>query len=65
MSEFLSTRQVAETFGQPNWLVRRIVDDLGGVPRIGGRRIVPRSLLPAIVAELEKRGKLAPAEASK
>lgn len=41
----------------PTWKARRVVDTVGGdVRRIGQYRVVPRSLIPAIVAELERSG---------
>jgi hypothetical protein len=48
-SDFLTTRQVAEILGQPDWRIRRIVDRLNGIGRIGGRRIIPREKLAEIL----------------
>ena len=55
-SERLTTREVGELLGQPTWRIRRVVDSLKDVERFGGKRVVRRSALPKIFAELQKRG---------
>jgi hypothetical protein len=41
----------------PTWKARKVVDAVGGqVRRVGLYRLVPRSLIPAIVEELERTG---------
>jgi hypothetical protein len=55
--QFLTVGQLAERFSIPEWLARRVVDALGAdVPRAGLYRLVPRSLLGKIEAELRRRG---------
>lgn len=49
MSDILTTRQVGEMLGQPQWRIRRIVDRLDGIEKFGGKRAIPRSKLPAII----------------
>jgi len=52
----LTVGQVADFAGAQAWQVRRAVDSLGNVRRIGANRIIERAQLPAILAELERRG---------
>jgi hypothetical protein len=52
----LTIGQVAEFAGAQAWQVRRAVDSLGNVQRIGANRIIERAQLPAILSELERRG---------
>lgn len=54
----LTTRQVAELLGSEEWRVRRLFED-GTLPepdKFGGKRAIPKRLLPRIAAELRKRG---------
>ncbi len=53
-SNSLTTRQVGEIFGQPEWRIRRIVDSLPNIPRFGGKRVIPRDRLPEIAASLPR-----------
>ena len=52
----LTVPQVAAFFDLPTWKIRRIVDSAGvHVPRAGQYRLIERSLLPTIAAELERQ----------
>jgi hypothetical protein len=52
----LTVGQIATFFREPEWRVRRVVDSLGcEIPRAGRYRMIPREMLPAIGARLEKR----------
>ena len=53
-SDHLTTRQVGDLFGHPEWRIRRISDKLVGIPRFGGKRAIPRSRLPEIAKLLSK-----------
>jgi hypothetical protein len=55
MSDSLTTRQVGEIFGEPEWRIRRIVDRIGSFQRFGGKRAIPRERLAEIAAQLSKR----------
>ncbi len=56
MSPVLTVGQVADFFQTPAWRIRRIVDTIGDeVPRAGLYRLIPRSMLPAIAARLQKQ----------
>jgi hypothetical protein len=60
----LTTGELAAHFGRPGWQIRNAVDALGAsIPRAGLYRLVPRELLPAVEAELKRRGYL-PEEAA-
>jgi hypothetical protein len=48
-SDLLTTRQVGDILGQPEWKIRRVVDSLGSIPRFSGRRMISRGLLPQII----------------
>lgn len=53
---YLTTREVAEHFGIPVWLARRIVDGLQEqIPRVGLYRMVPVALLGRIEDALRRR----------
>ena len=46
----------------PAWKIRRVVDGLPGeLPRVGQTRLVPESLVPAVIAALRQQSWL-PAE---
>ena len=52
----LTVGEVASIYDAPAWLVRRVVDSLGvEIPRIGQYRLIPRSELPAIGIEIQRR----------
>jgi hypothetical protein len=54
--DHLTTGQVAEIYGKPDWLIRRVVDGLSiDIPRAGQYRLIPREALGRIGAELDKR----------
>ena len=56
--ESVSTGQLGDELGCQSWRIARVFE-LGLVPeppRVAGRRIIPRSLVPAIVAALRTRG---------
>ncbi len=53
-----TTRELAEFLGTDEWRVRRLFE-LGVVdepPRFAGKRVIPRSHIPAIVDGLRARG---------
>ena len=51
----LTVGQVAEIYQAPEWKVRRVVDSLDAdLPRVGRYRLVPRAMLAAIGAKLQK-----------
>jgi hypothetical protein len=59
MGEPLTTGRLTERYGAPAWLIRRIVDALKPpVPRVGLYRLIPPDVLPAVEAELRRRGYL-------
>jgi hypothetical protein len=51
-NDFLTTRQVGEILGKPEWRIRRVVDAMAGIGRFGGKRLIPRELLPKILSAL-------------
>ena len=54
---FLTVGELSSRYGLPAHQIRRAVDNLGvDVPRIGGYRAVPLSLLPSIEAKLRQDG---------
>ncbi len=53
-NDSLTTREVGEIFGQPEWRIRRIADSLPNIPRFGGKRVIPRNRLAEIAAALPK-----------
>ena len=62
-SPTLTVGEVAAIYGVDAWRIRRIVDALPvPVPRAGQYRLIPRSLLVTIAAELARRGWGAEAE---
>jgi hypothetical protein len=55
----LTTGDLVVHFGRPAWQIRRAVDALGlPIPRAGQYRLIPCDLLPAVEAELRRRGYL-------
>jgi hypothetical protein len=60
----LTTGESAAHFGVAGWQIRIAVDALDApIPRAGLYRLIPRELLPAVEAELKRRGYL-PEEAA-
>ena len=56
MPGFLTTREVGEMLGAPEWLIRRVVDSLPvRVERFGLRRMIPPSLVPVIAQGVAQR----------
>jgi hypothetical protein len=53
--DFLTTRQVAEISGQPDWRIRRIVDGMNGIGRFGGKRLIPREKLVDVLSAIRNR----------
>ena len=54
---YLTIGELAKLFGIAQWQARRAVDGLKAeIPRAGLYRLVPRSLLPVLTAELDRRG---------
>jgi len=65
MSNFFSTREVAEILGTDTWRVRRLFED-GTLPepgRFAGKRAIPSQLLPVIIDAMRRRGWLKESEA--
>lgn len=59
IQRFFTTREVGELYDQPEWLVRRIVDELDEpVDRFGLKRMIPAAFLPQIGDALRARGRL-------
>jgi hypothetical protein len=56
--DLLTTAGAAVELGVEIWQVRRALDGIGGVPRVGQYRAVPRSMLPKLRAELVRKGYL-------
>lgn len=65
LTQFQSTRQVADFLGVETWQVRRLFEDgtLPEPPRFAGSRAIPREVIPAIVDALRARGWLHEQEA--
>jgi hypothetical protein len=63
MSNFYSTRDVADLLGVKQWRVRRLFEDgtIAEPGRLAGRRAIPPELIPTIVDKLRARGWLPPA----
>ena len=60
----LTTGEVAAKYDAPQWLIRRIADELAPPPmRAGNYRLVPSSQLPDIEKALHLAGYLEPEEA--
>jgi hypothetical protein len=57
-NEFQSTGEVAQELRAQSWQVARLFElhVFDEPERVAGRRMIPRSLLPAIRAELARRG---------
>jgi hypothetical protein len=55
MPRFLTTKQVGELIGKPEWLVRRVVDSLGPIERFGQKRMIPVEMVERIRAEIAER----------
>jgi hypothetical protein len=65
MSNFFSTRQVADLLGTQTWKVRRLFEN-GELPepgRFAGKRAIPSNRLPEIVDALRRHGWLKEVEA--
>lgn len=62
MSEFFTTRQVAEMVGSPTWKVRRLFEDgtLPEPPRFAGKRAISSCRLLAIFDAMRRRGWIEP-----
>ena len=53
----LTTSEVAKEFSAHDSMIRRVVDaEFPDLERFGGRRAIPRELLPAIADALRARG---------
>lgn len=66
MSNFYSTRDVADLLGVDLWRIRRLFEDgtLEEPGRLAGRRAIPSELVPTIVDKMRSRGWLPPANES-
>jgi hypothetical protein len=56
--DYLTTGQLARRYDVPTWLVREILDRLGGSVRVGLYRLWPVARLDALEVELRRRGRL-------
>ena len=57
MNHNLTVGTLSRRFGVPGWRLRIVIDELGvEIPRAGGYRLIPESLLPAVEAALQRRG---------
>ncbi len=57
MSDFLTTSELARLYNIADWQARRAADALGNrVKRAGLYRLIPRSTLALVEAELRRRG---------
>lgn len=57
VTDLLTVGDVAEIFGVDPWRVRKAVDSIDcGLVRAGLYRLIPRSQLATIAAELRQRG---------
>lgn len=61
--DVLTIGQLSETLTEscpvavPTWKARRVVDAIApNLPRVVNYRVVPKTLIPAIVEELERQG---------
>jgi hypothetical protein len=53
VSSNLTTREVGQLYRQPEWLIRRLVDEiLPPFEKFGHKRLIPRQRLPEIQAAL-------------
>ena len=60
--DLLTVGDLADIFGLEPWRIRRAVDSVEcGVRRVGLYRLIPRSQLAVVGAELQRRGWLASA----
>ena len=51
----LTVGEVAKIYAVPDWRIRKLVDSMGAdIPRAGLYRLIPRTMLPAIVAEIAR-----------
>ena len=55
MPRFLTTKQVGDLLGQPEWKVRRVVDSLGPIERFGNKRLIPAEMVERVRAEIADR----------
>lgn len=62
-----TTRQVAELLSSDEWRVRRLFEDgtLPEPPRFAGKRMIPNTMLPAIMDALRDRGWIHEAEVAR
>lgn len=51
-----SSNEVGEMLGYPGWRIRRLFErkELPEPPRFAGRRLIPRSMIPAILDALRR-----------
>jgi hypothetical protein len=57
-TSFVTTGDLGDTLGVQSWRIARLFE-LGVLPepsRIGGRRLIPKSMIPEIVDALRNRG---------
>lgn len=64
MPEAYTTRELAELLEVSTWRIQRCFErgDLSEPPRFGGKRAIPRSMIPAVVDALRARGWLPKSE---
>jgi hypothetical protein len=61
---FVSMGELADTLGVQTWRIARLFELglLDEPPRLSGRRIIPKSQIPAIIDALRAKGWLRPGE---
>ena len=52
--------EIARQSGEPVWKIRRVVDSLGPIARLGFVRLVPRERVPEIIALSQARRRIGP-----
>lgn len=58
MQSAFTTRELAELLGTDTWRVRRLFES-GSIPeppRFGGKRAIPREMIPDVAIALRERG---------
>lgn len=58
MSNFYTTRELADLLGTDAWRIRRLFQsgELPEPPRFAGRRAIPREMIAEVAAALRDRG---------
>jgi excisionase family DNA binding protein len=58
MGDLLTTGEAAELLGTQEWRIRRLFEsgDLPEPQKFGGKRVIPRSMIPKIIDAMRLRG---------